>query len=217
MLFHVMNRGVGKMTLFETQQDYLAFETIIEETLRFRPMRICAYCLMPNHWHFVLWPERDGQLSSFMQRLTNTHVQRWQKNRDRVGTGHVYQARYKSFPVQSEDYFYRVARYVERNALRAKLVAHAEDWRWSSLWWRVAGDRKKKSLLADWPVPFPDNWRQFVNRPETVAELESLERCVKAGRPFGEAAWIEQIARQLGLESTLRTKGRPRLSSLAGK
>jgi putative transposase len=213
MLFHVMNRGVGKMILFEKSQDYQSFEAILEETLRVRPMRICAYCLMPNHWHFLLWPERDGDLSSFMQRLTNTHVQRWQKNQNRVGLGHVYQGRYKSFPVQNENHFYQVARYVERNALRAKLTATAEDWRWSSLWRRISSDRKKKPLLCEWPLPMPDDWCDYVNRPETEAELESLARSVKTGRPFGENRWMEQVAHQLGLESTLRKRGRPKISS----
>jgi putative transposase len=213
MLFHVMNRGVGKLPLFGQNQDYLAFESILEETLRFRPMRVCAYCLMPNHWHFLLWPEQDGQLPAFMQRLGTTHVQRWQRNRDRVGSGHLYQGRYRSFPVQNEDYFYQAARYVERNALRAKLTPHAENWRWSSLWRRVSGDRRQKFLLCDWPVPMPEDWCDYVNRPETEAELESLHQSIKTGRPFGDIGWIEQIARRLGLESTLRKRGRPRIKS----
>jgi len=122
MVFHVLNRGVGRRTLFEKDGDYAAFERAIEESVRIRPMRLCAYCLMPNHWHFVVWPERDGDLSAFMQQLTNTHVKRWKEHRREIGYGHLYQGRYKSFPVQTEDYFYHVMGYVERNALRAGLV-----------------------------------------------------------------------------------------------
>ena len=103
MLFHVLNRGVGRMRLFEKEGDYEAFERILEETQEARPMRICAYCLMPNHWHFVLWPEHDGGLAAFMQRLTITHVRRWQEHRGQVGLGHVYQGRYKSFPVETDE------------------------------------------------------------------------------------------------------------------
>ena len=76
MLFHVLNRGVGRRVLFTKDEDFLAFERVVEETLRTRRMRLCAYCLMPNHWHFVVWPERDGDLPSFMQQVTNTHVKR---------------------------------------------------------------------------------------------------------------------------------------------
>ena len=93
-----------------------------------------ANCLMKNHWHFVLWPENDGDLGSFLQRLTITHVTRWQRNYNMVGYGHMYQGRFKSFPVETDDYFYQVMRYTERNALRANLVARAEDWQWGSLW-----------------------------------------------------------------------------------
>src|SRR3989304_6584106 len=133
MVFHVLNRSVGRRALFEKDGDYLAFERVLEETLRTRPMRVCAYVVMPNHWHFVLWPERDGQLPAFMQQLTNTHVKRWKEHRHEIGDGHLYQGRYKCFPVQTDDYFYSVVRYVERNPLRANLAARAEDWRGSSL------------------------------------------------------------------------------------
>ena len=123
MVFHVLNRGVGRMRLFYKDGDYDAFEKYIEKTLETRPMRICGYCLMPNHWHLLLWPENDGDLGAFMQKLTITHVRNWQEHRKKVGMGHVYQGRYKSFPVETDEYFYQVARYVERNALRGKLVA----------------------------------------------------------------------------------------------
>ena len=99
MVFHVLNRGVGRRQLFETEADYDAFESIIAETLDKCPMRICGYCLMPNHWHFVMWPEGDEDLGLFMQRLSVTHVTRWQKHRNVVGEGHLYQARFKSFPI----------------------------------------------------------------------------------------------------------------------
>src|SRR5271157_5568316 len=119
MVFHVLNWGVGRRVLFTEDEDFLAFERVIEETLRTRRMRLWAYRLMPNHWHFVVWPERDGDLPAFMQQVTNTHVKRWKEHRHEIGYGHLYQGRYKCFPVETEDYFYQVVRYVERKALRA--------------------------------------------------------------------------------------------------
>ena len=132
MLFHVLNRGVGRMQVFRAEKDYEAFQRVVEQTLHVAPIRICAYCWMPSHWHFVLWPERDGDLSRFMQRMANTHTQRWQQAKRRVGFGHLYQGRFKSFPIESDEHFYSVVRYVERNALRAGLVQRAEDWQWGS-------------------------------------------------------------------------------------
>ena len=198
------------MRLFDDEDDYAAFEPVIEETLALRPMRICAYCLMPNHWHFVLWPENDGDLARFMQRLTITHVARWQEHKHEVGSGHVYQGRYKSFPVESDEYFYQVARYVERNALRAGLVERAEQWRWSSVWRRLKDKADDRALLSDWPLARPHQWRRFVNEPQTDAELEALRRCVKRGQPYGSERWIERVVKKLGLESSVRARGRPR-------
>ena len=209
-MFHVFNRGVGRMQLFSKDSDYAAFESLIAETLRSRPMRICAYCLMPNHWHFVLWPEGDGDLAAFMQQVTTKHVRRWQLHRGRVGYGHVYQARYKSFPVENEGYFYQLARYVERNALRAGLVDRAEAWRWSSLWRRTFGTEDGQQMLSPWPVDYPLDWGQLVNEPQTEAELAAIRGCVARGQPYGTPDWVSQTAKQLGIEFTLRAPHRPR-------
>lgn len=210
MVFHVLNRGVGRQRLFEKPADYAAFEAVVEETLEKNPIRICAYCLMPNHWHMVIWPEQDGDLAAYMQRLTVTHVTRWQKNRGRVGEGHVYQGRFKSFPVETNDYFYQVARYVERNALRANLVKQAEDWQWSSLWRRERAPREARRWLAKWPLPRPRKWSEYVNEVQTESELESLRRSAVRGQPYGSTTWIESTVRQLGLEHTQRSRGRPK-------
>lgn len=201
------------MELFAKDPDYAAFEGLVQQTCERRPMRICAYCLMPNHWHFLLWPERDGQLPAFMQQLTTKHVRRWQLHRGAVGYGHVYQSRYKSFPVETDAHFYQVVRYVERNALRAGLVERAEDWRWSSLWRRRFGTPEQQRLLSDWPVALPRDWNDLVNQPQTEQELTALRRCVARGQPYGRLDWVWQTVRALGLEFTLRPAHRPRKSS----
>ncbi len=174
MVFHILNRGVGRMRLFNKDRDYEAFEEIVAKTLLSCPMRICSYCLMPNHWHFVLWPEKNGDLARFMQKLTVTHVRNWQENRRRVGMGHVYQGRYKSFPIEPDDYFYQVVRYVERNALRANLVESADQWRWSSLWRREHGTSADRQLLGGWPLSRSRRWCAFVNDPQTEAEVKAI-------------------------------------------
>jgi putative transposase len=209
MVFHVLNRGVGQMRLFEKDADYDAFEGVAQETLLAYPMRICAYCIMPTHWHFILWPEEDDQLAAFLQRLTITHARRWQEHRGRVGLGHVYQGRYKSFPVETDDYFYQVVRYVERNPLRAELVTHAEQWRWSSLRQRLSEVSSQPIPLSPWPLPIPTNWRTLVNQPQHETELKTIRHCLRRGQPFGNGAWTQQTAHRLGLESTLRAPHRP--------
>ena len=169
------------MPIFKTKKDFEAFGRVLDETLRVAPMRICAYCWMPNHWHFVLWPRHDGELSTFMQRMTNMHTQRWQQAKLKVGYGHLYQGRFKSFPIETDDYFYRVVRYVERNALRANLVERAEDWPWSSLHRRMYFE--PDGVLAEWPLPMPSDWASQVNELQTESELTAIRHSLKRGCP----------------------------------
>jgi putative transposase len=197
------------LPLFEKDGDYDAFERVLALALEKHPVRILAYCLMPNHWHFVLWPAKEHELTAFLRWLTHTHTMRWHAHYHTSGTGHLYQGRFKSFPIEADDHLYRALRYVERNALRANLVRRAEQWRWSSLWRREQGDDAARSLLAPWPVPLPADWTRRVNEPETEAELEALRRSVVRGTPFGSTAWTRRTARRLGLEATLRPRGRP--------
>ncbi|MFQ5694974.1 MAG: transposase [Terriglobia bacterium] len=208
--YHVLNRRVGRLPLFEKPADYAAFEQVLHEAYERTRMRIVAYCLMPNHWHMLLWPRTDGELSEVLRWVTVTHTQRWHAHRHTSGTGPLYQGRFKSFPVQADAHFLTVARYVERNALRANLVDRAEDWRWSSLWRRGQGDAKTRAFLSEWPVDRPRNWVWWVNQPETEAELKALQRSVRRGRPFGGETWVVKMAKRLGLESSLRSRGRPK-------
>jgi putative transposase len=198
---------VGRATLFAKPGDYAAFEKVIRQAWERSGMRLVSYVAMPNHWHLVVWPRHDGQLSTWAQWLTVTHVRRWHAHYHSGGTGPVYQGRFKSFPVQQDDHYFTVCRYVERNPLRANLVARAEQWRWSSLWHRVR--ETAVPWLSDGPLPLPADWTEHVNGAETESELEALRLSVVRGAPFGNDAWQQQTAAALGLESALRRPGRP--------
>ena len=210
IVYHTLNRAVARLPLFEKEADYQAFELALREAHERTPIRILAYCLMPNHWHFVLWPEADGELTEFLRWLTNTHTMRWHAHHDTLGTGHLYQGRFKSFPVQSDEHLYCVLRYVERNPVRSNLVSGAEQWRWSSLWRRQHGDAKSKALLSQWPIDRPRNWVWRVNQPTNEEELACLRRCVQRGTPYGSERWTGNTAVRLGLEYSLRPRGRPK-------
>jgi putative transposase len=215
LIYHALNRAVARLPLFAKPADYEAFERVLAEAHERCPLELFAYCLMPNHWHFVLRPTEDGQLTEFLRWLTQTHTMRWHAHHKTSGSGHLYQGRFKAFPVQDDDHFYTVVRYVERNALRAGLVKRAEVWRWSSLWRRTSGHADARTLLTKWPLPRPRDWVEQVNAPQTDAELEDLRRAVSRGSPFGGGAWQANTVRRLGLESTLRPRGRPRKTPLA--
>ena len=122
------------------------------------------------------------------------------------------QGRFKSFPIQEDEYLLTVLRYIERNPLRAKLVRRAERWAWSSArHWREPEGRP--TYLDDGPVARPRDWLEWVNQPATVAEVEAIRGSVVRGTPYGGMGWVAGTAKQLGLESTLRPRGRPRKPS----
>ncbi len=210
-VYHALNRAVARLPLFETEHDYDAFERVIVEALAKHPIRLLSYCLLPNHWHFVLWPAADQELTGFLRWLTHTHTQRWHAQHGTAGSGHLYQGRFKAFPVQADDHLYTVLRYVECNALRSNLVKKAEAWRWSSLAHRHAkGGDALRPLLGRWPVPLPDDWLTRVNQPETAAELEAVRRSLERGQPFGSERWQKRAAKTMNLEYTFHKRGRPR-------
>jgi putative transposase len=204
--YHVLNRGNARAEVFHKNGDYAAFVDLMVAANERLPLRILGYVLMPNHFHLVLWPRGDGDLSRWMQWLLTSHVRRY--HRHYQGSGHVWQGRFKAFPIEQDEHLLTVLRYVERNPLRAKLVRRAEAWPWSSLAWRPGG--KRPELLSDWPLPCPKTWLAHVNAPQTEAELAVLQKSIARGAPFGDERWSKRIATRLGLESSLRPRGRPR-------
>jgi putative transposase len=209
LVYHVLNRANARLTIFESDQDYAAFERALAQAVVRHDMRLLAYCLMPNHFHLLVWPRKDDDLSQFMRWLTVTHTQRWHAHRRSAGTGHLYQGRFKSFPVESDEHFLTVCRYVERNALRANLVERAEDWEWGSLAARRTKVDEDRPTLAPWPIDFPRDWKARVNRPFGTQEEEAVRRSIQRGQPFGSAGWQAAVAARLGLESLFRPRGRP--------
>src|SRR5713226_175292 len=137
-----------------TRTIYNAFVRLLAEAAARFPVRVVAFCLMPNHFHFALWPQTDDGLSDLMHWLLTTHAARYQRHY-RV-TGHVWQGRFRAFPIQEDDHLLSVLRYVERNPLRAGLVASAQEWRWSSLPWHI--QPPKITLLDEGPLQRPTDW-----------------------------------------------------------
>jgi putative transposase len=214
IVFHVMNRGVRRLRLFEQPVDYQLFLDLMSESHERTPLRLLAYCLMPNHFHFVVWPATDSELRDYMHWLTVTHSKRWHASRGTTGTGHVYQGRFKANPVQANRHFLNVCRYVERNALRAELVEHAEDWQWCSLSQRCRG--RGVVPLSPWPVDSPDNWVTIVNDALDRKEEEDLRTQLKRGLPVGEPDWQKSTAAQMGISLEPGRGGRPKKKPIPG-
>jgi putative transposase len=192
--YHVLNRSNGRRQIFNSYDDYKCFNDLLFETVELIDMRLLGYCIMPNHWHLILSPRINGDLSKFMNRLTNTHVKQYKSMHDQVGYGHLYQGRYKSFLIGDDNYFYTTLRYVERNALRAGLCEKAEDWRWGSAWLRSNGkSRIKNKYLTNPPIDIPDTYLNDLNKPLTESERDAVCHSVNKSKPFAELNWHEEF------------------------
>ncbi len=213
-VYHVLNRSAGRIALFRREQDFAAMERVLLAAKTRVDLPLLAWCFMKNHWHFVVQPKTDTQVTDFFRWLAHTHAMRWRVARATVGWGHLYQGRFKSFPVQDEVYFLRLCRYVEANAVRARLARCAEEWQWGGLYARQMGG--KDFALAAWPVDRPRRWSALVNQSVAADELEELRTSVNRGRPLGDEGWVRATARRLGLEFTLHGVGRPRKEARKG-
>ena len=201
-----MNRGNRREQVFHSAEDYDTFVRLMGKASIHTRIRVVACCVMPNHFHLVLWPHDDGDMSRWMHYLMTSHVVLYHK---KYGTsGRIWQGRYKSFPVEQDSHLLTVLRYVERNPVRANLVKCAEDWKWSSASNYVRG--LQRNLLTEPPTARPDDWIEFVDQPQSSAELDALRRCSFKCAPYGSAGWVRDAAECLGLQSSLRGPGRPK-------
>jgi putative transposase len=206
--YHVLNRANGRLGIFKKDLDFVAFENILAEGIELFGMRLCGYCIMSNHWHMLLWPDSDDAMPAFMHWVTLTHTQRWHKAHGTTGIGHLYQGRYKSFPVQSSGHYLKTMRYIEANPLHAGMVESAADWNWSSFAYRKNGAKPFKRHPG--PVPLPRNWADLVGQVMPEKDAGQIANCIKRGCPYGQKEWINKTAEQLNLQSTMRKRGRPR-------
>jgi len=203
--YHIINKGNGSQQVFHNDGDYRAFVDLMAEARERHPVKLMAWCLMPNHFHLLVSPERADDLSKWMQWFMTSHVRR--HHRFHKSSGHVWQGRYKSFIVQEDNHLLTVARYIEGNPVQARLVPTAREWSWSSHRARIGANQ---STIDQLPVSLPDDWSDLVDEPLTHGELERIKTSMQRQTPFGSPPWQMRICQELGLESTLKPKGRPR-------
>ena len=201
--YHIINRGNGGATVFHKDNDYQAFLDLLAVAKSKYPMKVLGFCLMPNHFHFVLQPLTANALSSFMQWWLTTHVRRY--HRHYQSSGHVWQGRFKSFPIQQDEHLLTVLRYIFLNPVRARLVKRADQWPWSSI--------RQFQMVDPWPVAAPSDWTRWLEESRAEPDLARIRTCVNRQAPFGSSDWQVMIAKALGLESTFRNRGRPRKAS----
>jgi len=209
-VYHVINRSNGRVKIFEEDWMYKDFEYLLGEVKEQFDMRILAYVIMPNHWHLLLYPQKDGDLSRALAWLGTAHTRRYHAQTKTIGGGHLYQGRYKSFLIQTDAHLLTVLKYIERNPVRAKLSRQVENWKWGSAHRRVRGSKKERALLAESPVPLPRNYRTWVNEPEPSEDLADIRESIRKGIPYGMDSWRSRMVERHNLGQALREPGRPR-------
>ena len=173
-VLHVLNRGNDRATVFHKDGDYAAFLRCFAAAKSCHPVKTFALCLMPNHFHLILETDGPSTLAAFMQRWMTAHVRRYHAHYH--SSGHLWQGRFKSFPITDDDHFRTVWRYVLQNPVRAGLVSRARDWRWSSLNFRELVDPPPMPQSADFhawltdPLPSEkvDALRALINQPSLL-------------------------------------------------
>jgi len=205
----VLNRGNSGAAVFDDDGDYEAFAGLLRDAAERIPMRILAWALMPNHFHFVLWPYKDGDLGRWMQWLMTAHVRRY--HRHHGSAGHIWQGRFRAFPIQGDWHLLTVVRYVERNPVRARLVDRAELWPWSSA--GAGPNDPRHSLLHSGPIARGPGWQELLNAPMGESAVAEVRHSVVRGTPYGDESWRRAMAERLGLQASLNPRGRPRLTA----
>ena len=200
-VYHVLSRGNRRETVFLDDTDFSRFRRLMQEANERIAMRMLTYCIMSNHFHFVLWPRRDEDLAKWMHWLLTSYV-RWHHRRY-DSEGHLWQGRFKAFPIQNDAHLLTVLRYVDSNPVRANLVHDVRDWHWGAM-----GD--DRIPLSEAPIERPQPWTRWVNEPQTFSEEEAMRECIARGRPYGEAQWVEAISTKLDLTCAKNPRGRPR-------
>jgi putative transposase len=198
--YHVINRGNGGATVFHKEGDYRIFLDLLVAAKTKHPVMLLGFCLMPNHFHLVVQPKTPEALSAFMQWSLTAHVRRYHKHYR--SHGHVWQGRFKSFPIQEDEHLLTVLRYVLCNPVRAHLAEKPDQWPWSSF--------QQGHLIDPLPILLPPDWNHLLETPLSLQELSRIRTSVNRQAPFGSPDWQTMIAKLLGLISSLTPRGRPR-------
>jgi len=206
IVYHIINRGNGRQEVFHKERDYAAFVELIKAAKEKWTIKLFGYCLMPNHFHMAVMPERGEELSRWMQWLMTSQVRRY--HRHYKSSGHIWQGRYKSCMIQEDNHLLMVLRYIEGNPVRAKMVQSAIDWHWSSHNETIG--TAARALTCKAPMALPKEWTRYVDEPFGARELDHIRGSVNRQTPFGDATWQMRICKEYGLESTLKTRGRPK-------
>jgi len=193
LAYHVTQRGSNRQRVFFCASDYRMYLSLLRQHASEAETRVLAYCLMTNHVHLLVVPERADSLAVLFRRVHGRYSQYVNTRRRR--SGHLWQQRYFSCPL-SGSHLWTALRYVEQNPCRAGIAASAGDYAWSSARAHLGLAEDKAKVLDGelWAgAGGVETWRDMhtvVDLPERVL---LLRRCTYAGRPFGEDEFVGRL------------------------
>lgn len=214
---HVILRGNNKSAIFYNDTNRRFFIECLKETKEKTKSTIYAYCLMINHVHLLIVPSTEKSLGNMIQSLGRRYVQYINKLHKRTGT--LWEGRFKSSLVSKDEYLLTCSRYVELNPVRAKMVKHPKDFPWSSYNFKAEG--KQDELLDNDPVYMglgktpkerQTNYKEWIERSVPDEELSLIRNTTHKGGIFGNKEFSEEIAKLVGKDVVLRSRGRPKKS-----
>jgi putative transposase len=208
VLHHVTQRGNNRQDVFLTNSDREEYLALLKQKARQCGVNVLSYCLMTNHIHLLVRPDYAESLAEALGRTHFSYAQRF--NSDHARSGHLWQARFYSCPVE-EGALFTLLRYVERNPVRAGIVGQAWTYPWSSAALHV-GKQDKEGLIdtVAWSSLMAGaEWRSYLQEAEDRDRLNEIRRKTMVGRPFGSAGFINRLEKKLGFQLTARPRGRP--------
>ena len=203
---HITQRGTRREEVFFTDEDRTSYLEMVAEAADKYGVEFWAWCLMPNHVHFVAVPKDERSLARCFGKA---HTQYARRINFRKGwRGSIWQGRFASCPLD-EQHAWHAVRYVERNPVRAKLVRVAWSYEWSSAAYHV-GLRETDALIRRMPkaAQMAEDWRGYLHE-EDEAALTSLRREGWVGRPVGSAAFLKRVEERLDRSLVRGKPGRP--------
>jgi len=212
--YHIVQRGNNREACFVEPENYQLYLDLWRECAGRYGIAIHAYCLMTNHVHFLMSPERPDSISFATKVVGSRYAQYFNKTYHRTGT--LWEGRHKSSLVQSDRYFLTCSRYIELNPVAANMVNKPEQYKWSSYlnnaWGResILVPHKEYLRLGGNAEERQYAYRELFRYSLSTIDIHTIEDAARYNRPVGDSRFCDQIAKRYGIVFPQKGRGRPR-------
>jgi len=218
LIYHLINRGNNRQLVFKDSADYESYLHIIKKFKERYSFKLYAYCLMSNHIHLILEPTMPDTLSKIMQSITLSYNRFYQKKYN--FSGHLWQGRFRSMIIQTDEYLLECLRYVELNPVRAGIVEAPGDYSFSSFNFHAYGQDRGDILdkdpcylsLGDTDKDRQSAYRKFFSIPQEENLLQRIRKTIESGFVLGKEEFSNELQYKIKLIKP-RLRGRPKVKT----